>query len=312
MLGGTDLTIATADALLAIGLEVAGLVHVGQTFEISYSEQPVTNVRAVDCEGWCRAHEVRSFPYSGEETLESAVAETRPDVGLVVGWYHMVPASVRATVRKGFVGAHASLLPDLRGGAPLNWAILLERETTGVTLFELGDGVDDGPVYGQRSFDLGARTTVTELVRLAERATLELATECVPRILSGDARPIPQSGSSTYCLQRTPDDGRIEWAQSAEAIDRLVRAVTHPYPGGRTALDGDVLTVWDAEPVRGAPPVAGAPGQIARIPEVDAPCVVTGDGLIRLNAVEDADGESVMELLYHSANRRLDPGRIGP
>ena len=107
-----------------------------------------------------------------------------------------------------------------------------------MTLFELGDGVDDGPIYGQKRIAVGPRTTVGELVIAAEAAALELVGECLPGIAQGTLRPHAQSGTPSYGLQRAPEDGRLEWWRTAIELDRLVRAVGKPYPGAFAELAG--------------------------------------------------------------------------
>src|SRR5207237_408862 len=171
------------------------------------------------------------------------------DFGLAAGWYHFIPAAVRRRLDRGCAGLHASLLPKLRGGAPLSWAILTDQERTGVTLFELADDVDDGPIYGQRGFPIGPRARVAELVASAERASLELVSDCLPAIADGRLTATPQVGEPSYGLQRSPEDGWIDWRWPALEVDRLVRAVGRPYSGALTSLDGAVLHVWDVKPI---------------------------------------------------------------
>jgi len=307
LLGGTDLTLAVAERARDVGVDVGGLVYVGHIFDISYAARgSVSNVRAAPLEAWCAQHGVEAHRYEGAAELERFVAAGAYDVGLAAGWYHMIPRAVRERFPRGCIGVHASLLPRLRGGAPLNWALLAGERETGVTLFELGDGVDDGPIYGQRSFRIGERATIGELVEQAERATLEVIDEVLPRLLRGEIEPVPQTGTPSYALQRTPVDGRIDWRRPAVELDVLVRAVGRPYPGARTRFDGEELIVWAAEPLDSSLRVLGMPGQVARIPEEADPCVVTGEGALVLRDVTDAVGAPRLEQLRRAANRRFD------
>jgi methionyl-tRNA formyltransferase len=264
LLGGTDLTLAVADCAIELGFEIGGLAYVGERFDISYALAGVPNTRAVDVETWCAERGIPAHRYEDAAALEGLVTAGEFDLGLAAGWYHMIPAVVRSRFSHGCLGIHGSLLPRLRGGAPLNWAILSGMDGTGVTLFELGDGVDDGPVYGQRSFAIEPRATIGELVALAERATLDLVADVLPAVVSGSAEPVPQSGTPSYCLQRTPDDGRIDWRRSAPEIDRLIRAVGRPYPGARTTFDGRDVRIWAATPLEDGPAVYGAPRRAVR------------------------------------------------
>jgi methionyl-tRNA formyltransferase len=177
LLGNTDLSLAIAQRLDAIGLRPAAVVDSGETFKISYRPQGLSNVRHADMAGWCAATGVEHIIYKGADDLAAFIKSSGMTIGLAAGWYHMIPASIRSLMLKGVLGLHGSLLPELRGGAPLNWAILSSRSETGMTLFELGDGIDDGPVYGQRRFAIGADDDVAILVKCAEVAALDLVSE---------------------------------------------------------------------------------------------------------------------------------------
>ena len=90
-----------------------------------------------------------------DPALLEKVACWKPEAFLVSGWYHMVPRKWRALAPA--YGLHASLLPDYSGGAPLVWAMIKGEEKTGITLFQLGDGVDDGPILGQAETPIRSR-----------------------------------------------------------------------------------------------------------------------------------------------------------
>lgn len=304
LFGGTDLTLSVADELRELGLPVAGAVFVPEEFAISYAPEGATNVRYADMESWALTNGVPAIRWTGVDACVDFVDKVAGDLGLAAGWYHMVPARLREKFPKGCAGLHASLLPELRGGAPLNWAILSARSETGVSLFELGGGVDDGPIYGQRTFSIGARATVGDLVTAARAASLELVADVLPKLATDSIVPRLQTGSPSYCLQRTPSDGLIDWTQSAEAIDRLVRATTRPYPGAFTYLDGEQVTIWRSD-LAPSVPVLGSAGQVFRLPDEDDPCVVAGDGNLVIRDATDADGVSCMDVLVRAANRRF-------
>jgi methionyl-tRNA formyltransferase len=304
LIGATDLTLAVAAACERAGHKPACVVTAERAFRIGYAPGGVVNSRHADVAAWAADAEVPCAV--GADKLEVFLAEQAPDFALVAGWYHLLPSRVRRRVPRGCAGLHASLLPQLRGGAPLNWAILAGLDRTGVTLFELGDGVDDGPVYGQQAFDVPPRAEIGDLVARAEAAAVELIENCLPQIAAGTLAPVPQTGVPTYALQRTPDDGEIDWTRPAEEIDRLIRAVSRPYPGARTRLDDEEIRIWRATPLDRAPIVLGVPGQLCRLPDVPAPSVVTGNGILVIAAAETADGVDAVPMLARSANRRFD------
>ncbi len=308
LLGSTDLTLAVAEALLAMGLPPVGVVSVGRSFQISYQADAVRNVRFADMATWCAARGIAHFGYDGPDSLAVGATATGAECSIAAGWYHMLPARVRTLFPMGCFGLHPSLLPAYRGGAPLNWAMLNAEAETGVSLYGLGDGVDDGPLYGQRRFPLHDDDYIADVLGRAQAAAVDLLRECLPRIVAGDIVPVPQVGSPSYGLQRHPDDGRIDWSRPAASILRLIRAVSRPYPGAFGVVEGAVVRIWRARLAGEAASVWGACGQIARVPGFDAPLVVTGDGLLAIQEAEDQAGDCAMERLRQWSQRRFSSG----
>jgi methionyl-tRNA formyltransferase len=305
ILGGTDISLVVADAALAAGVSLRGIVHVGQEFAISYDSKPVASSRFADVAGWCAQRNIREVLFSSYEQAFERLGVTGEEICLAAGWYHMAPRSVRARFGGRTLGLHSSLLPKLRGGAPLNWAILSGMNETGVSLFALDDGVDDGPVYAQVAIPIDERETISGLVAKSAAACRTLIEQNIGAIIDGSLQPRPQLGEASYCLQRKPEDGRIDWTRSNHEIDRLIRAVGRPYPGAGTVLDGEPLTLWAALPLHDAPLVLGAPGQLVRLPGVAEPCVVTGRGLLAIVEATGSDDSNALPLLLKSGQRRF-------
>ena len=132
-------------------VNVVGVVTAPKTFGISYRPQGVTNVLYADVVGLATANNVpvamleRSM---ADPLLLENVNAWKPDAFLVAGWYHMIPKSWRKLAPA--YGLHASLLPDYSGGAPLVWAMINGETKTGLTCFQMDDGVDSGLIAGQR------------------------------------------------------------------------------------------------------------------------------------------------------------------
>lgn len=305
LFGGTDVTLSVAQAVRDSGMQLKGIVVVGDTFSISYSTTQIQNVRNADLAGWARENGVDLIPFTTYEAVLDRFSGDMPAIGLVAGWYHMVPRRVREAFIRGCFGFHASLLPKLRGGAPLNWAILLGLEETGVTLFEMADGVDTGLIFGQERFPIASRATISDLVSASRDACATLTRRHLPALLDGSATGRAQEGEASYGLQRTPEDGRIDWARSSAQIDILVRAVSRPYPGAFTALDGERIQIWSTQLPDKAPLVFGAPGQIAILPQFNLPCVVTGDGVLLIAEATAATGNDCLDKLRRAGHKRF-------
>lgn len=213
------------------------------------------------------------------------LAAMKPDVLVSAHYRRMVSAEFLAIFPRGGVNLHASLLPRFRGRAPINW-VLVEGETeTGVTLHEMTDAPDAGPILGQRSFAIDRDDTALSLTGKACVATRDLLGDLLPKIASGTAPRTPQDERhATVMPARRPEDGLIDWSQDAERIRNLVRAVTRPWPGAFTHVGDRRFLVWQAETVAGE---SGEPGEVL---STDPLVVACGSGALRIEFGEPAEG----------------------
>lgn len=306
LLGSTDVTIAVANATIAAGHRVVAVVYIPGDFSISYSKSPVRISRTADIPAWCIEHSALALPYHGVDKLLADCLVHSADICLVAGWYHMVPAKVRECFPRRVLGFHASLLPHLRGGAPLNWAILNDMRETGVSLFELGDGVDDGLIYAQKSIAIAADDYIGDLVEKCRLVSGELVAAHLDDILHGRLIGRPQTGIGSYGLQRIPADAHINWHDSALNILRLIRASSHPYPGAYSHFEGEKVFLWRGGLVDMPEKVHGAAGQIFRVQGYSQPLVVAGDGaLLLISQATNEDGRDMLPLLLKSSHKRF-------
>jgi methionyl-tRNA formyltransferase len=227
---------------------IKGVVSAPSAFKISYNPDGVTNVLHADIPSFCTLFEIDfSVINSGmnDDQLLEKVRGWRPDLFIVVGWYHMIPRKWR-DMAPAF-GMHASLLPNYCGGAPLVWAIINDEKSTGITLFKMDGGVDSGPIVGQLSEPIHADDTIATLYDRIEERGLELLILHLPELAKSDLSLAIQNVDDRKVFpQRSPQDGKINWESSAEEIDRFIRAQTHPYPGAFTFLNDERLTIWQA------------------------------------------------------------------
>lgn len=306
LLGGTDLTRSVADLVLQLNLDLVGIVYVGETVKISYSPKGMKNVRAGDLEQWCADRNISSYEYTTQDRLREVVAEVNADFCLVVGWYHMIPKNIREKFPLGCAGVHASMLPDLRGCAPLNWAMLSGREKTGVSLFELGDAVDDGDLYAQVPISIAGTDYISDVLQKVEVATIEMLKGELPRIASGNCLKRAQVGEVSYGLARIPDDGRINWNLSADEVAILVRSVSRPYPGAFSYTQGKKVVIWRASVEEKDIKIMGCCGQVARVPELARPVVICSDGYLSIEEVEVSGRILSQREIMNLSNQRFD------
>lgn len=309
VIGSTDLTKTCIQTLVDIGRAPTVVVTAEERFKISYAQnenREVRNYRFASIPSLCDDHNIHCMSFRNNTTLLKDLDNYSPsfDLALVVGWYHMIPKNIRDLFMHGCAGIHASKLPALRGGAPLNWAILLGLKETAVSLFELTDGVDDGLIWDQEPIAIDPRETIATLVLKSHEASATMLRRTLPILAEGHLEKTPQKGTPTYGLQRTPQDGEIDWSRSATDIDRLVRAVTRPYPGAYSYLNGEPIYIWECRPVADGPAIYGANGQIFIGPEKDIN-IVTGDGPIFVEAATDSAGRCALNTLRSSNHQRF-------
>lgn len=171
----------------------------------------------------------------------------RPDVVFVIGWHQIVRPDALALAPGGMIGAHASLLPHNRGSAPINWAIINGEQETGNTLIWLAPDVDAGDMIDQVAFPITPFDTCATLYRQVARTNREMLLRLLPRLMAGERPGVPQPKTREPVLRRRrPADGAIDWTTSGTAVYDFVRALTRPYPGAFSWLDGRCWKVWKA------------------------------------------------------------------
>ncbi|PKN43791.1 MAG: methionyl-tRNA formyltransferase [Deltaproteobacteria bacterium HGW-Deltaproteobacteria-20] len=175
--------------------------------------------------------------------LADWVAEQNVDVALVMAYGRILPQAVLDAPRRGCMNLHASLLPKLRGAAPINWAVARGEKETGICLMQMDAGMDTGAVLSSRSISIGPDETAGELAdRLAQLAARVVRDDLL-RAVEGKLTPQPQAeAQATYAPVMTKDDGRIDWSAPAEQVHAHVRGMT-PWPGAFTTLGDKPLKV---------------------------------------------------------------------
>lgn len=229
--------------------------------------------------------------------LAAVLAEWKPEVGIVSGWYWLISDDVLASVPRGLFGIHGSLLPAGRGNAPLVWAILRGERESGLSLFRFESGIDTGAIAGEWTFAIGPDDTIADVLALAEKGTVELVEKHLVALCDGTASLREQNhADATYYGVRRADDGEIDWTRPATEIHDLVRATTRPYPGAFTHLpSGEKVMIWRARPF--ARPMFGVPGRVAqREPDGWLVGCEAGSGLVILEAeLADASGSDPLK-----------------
>lgn len=262
-MGTPAFALPSLEALLAAGEQVVGVVTqpdrpVGRRPE---PQPPPVKRLAVE----------RGLPVIQPERLREPAARAQlaawqPDLIVVVAFGQILPPDILALPRFGCLNVHASLLPQLRGAAPVAAAIATGLDTTGVTIMLMDEGLDTGPILAQAVEAIRPDDTTPTLAERLSHLGARLLVETIPRWVEGRIRPQPQDAArASYAPQLRRADGEVDWRRTAAELHRLWRAY-QPWPGLYTWWRADaqqpqmlkLLAVHAAEDWRGDLP----PGRV--------------------------------------------------
>lgn len=216
----------------------------------------------------------------GEQFL-AELRELQPDISVVVAYGHILERQVIDLPRLGTINVHASLLPALRGAAPVHAAIRLGLAETGVTIMQMVQALDAGPIILQTKIAIAEEETYGELaLRLSELGALALV-EALELIAFGAAEPQPQDDAlATYAAKLDREVARVDWNAPAVEVARLVRAYD-PTPAAFTTNRGTELKLF------GARLVSDLSGPAGRVLELgDRMIVACGESAVQFSEVQ--------------------------
>ncbi|MCZ0960625.1 methionyl-tRNA formyltransferase [Paracoccus benzoatiresistens] len=208
----------------------------------------------------------------------AALRAAAPDLALVIGWSQLCGAEFRAIPALGCIGFHPSALPRMRGRGVIPWQILCGETQGGATLLWLDEGTDSGDIAAQALFPIDAgRDTARSLYDRAVGAMVPLVIDLMGRLERGERpRTVQDHDLATLCAKREPQDGMIDWTAPAAQIERLIRAVSPPYPAAFTFDDTGRRCIRAARLSAREGYHIGLPGQVQAVGH--AVTVLCGDG----------------------------------
>jgi methionyl-tRNA formyltransferase len=225
--------------LLAAGVDVPLVV--------THEDNPKETIWFESVRQLCRENDI---PYivpenPNIEEIESRVAGLQADFLFSFYYRHMLKAPLLNAPALGAYNMHGSLLPKYRGRVPVNWAIINGERETGATLHEMTVKPDDGAIVDQFAVPILPDDTAQEVFEKVTVAAEICLHRSLPKLIARSAPHRAQDKSqASYFGGRRAEDGRINWQQNARQIHDLVRAVSRPYPGAFSELNGETLIVW--------------------------------------------------------------------
>jgi len=237
-----------------------------------------------------------------EPAAVNLLASLAPDLIVVAAYGKILPRAVLSLPRRGALNVHASLLPRWRGASPIAAAIRHGDRETGVTIMEMVQRMDAGPVVASHGLAIGADDTTGSLEpRLAQEGA-RLLIEALPGWLEGSIVARPQvEEHATYCRVLRKEDGHLAASLTAEEAERAVRA-DNPWPGAFVIYRGVRLGTWRARPVPGL----ATPGTLTVVGR--EPAVAFREGLLVLEEVQLPGGKRIPGAAFVNGERgRLEP-----
>jgi methionyl-tRNA formyltransferase len=231
----------------------------------------------------------------------AALAEWRPELLVVVAYGLILPRIVLEQPRLGCLNIHGSLLPRWRGAAPIQRALLAGDAETGVSIMQLDEGLDTGPVLLARRHPIGLHDSAGDLHDVLAELGAAALLEAIEGLLARRLLPQPQPASGvSYAAKIEKSEARIDWAQSATQIDRQIRAF-NPWPVAETRLAGENLRLLRASVADAGEPGA-APGMLLGIAE-DGLRVACGEGVLAVHELQRAGKRPVSARDFANAVR---------
>lgn len=209
----------------------------------------------------------------GSAELEAIIA-LNPDLIVTAAFGQVLPKQLLDTPKFGCINVHASLLPELRGGAPIHYALLQGKAKTGITIMYMAEKLDAGDILTQKEIAITETDNVGTLHKKLSKIGAELLSETIPQLLDGKITPIPQKEEeATFAYNIKREQEIIDWTKTGEEIFNHIRGL-NPWPGAYTILNGQVIKLWDSVKV----PVKQneTPGKIIKM-EQDGFVVATGN-----------------------------------
>lgn len=228
-----------------------------------------------------------------------------PDVGVVVAYGHILKPALLALPPHGMVNVHPSLLPELRGAAPVEWAIIHGLERTGVTIMQMEAGMDTGPILHQLPHHIDADVTGGELSEHLAEMGAQALVEALALLEQGGVKPRPQDHArASYAPKLTRQTARIHWDRPADEIVRLIRGLD-PRPGAWAELDGREIKLFGPRVVEGR----GSPGDVLTADRRLLIAAGSGGGAVEVEEVQPSGKDRMPVADWLRGDRGARAGR---
>jgi methionyl-tRNA formyltransferase len=209
--------------------------------------------------------------------LAGALAASGAELAVVVAYGKILPTAVLTAIPRGCVNVHGSLLPRYRGAAPVQWAVIHGEAETGVSIMQLDEGMDTGPVLLERRVAIDPDETSGELLARLAPLGAQALLEALGELAAGTAHPVAQDHArASHAPMLAKSDGAIDFARPAAQVAARIRGVD-PWPGAHAVLRGQPVKLFRAQPAAGA---VAPPGTVLAIDRAGAHIAAAGGAVV--------------------------------
>jgi methionyl-tRNA formyltransferase len=293
-LGNHDVGIATLDTI-AKHADVVGVV--------AHPIDPEEGVRYASLFDFASKNNLNVIRGAGKDTsVLGFVNGLCPDLIWVTDYRYILPSHLFSVAKFGAINLHPSLLPNYRGRASINWAILNGEDEIGLTAHFIDEGVDTGDIITQLAIKLDRDQDVGDALTALMPKYREITKNVLSFLASGVIpRRAQDHSKGSLFPARKPEDGRIDWSQSAEKIHNLIRAVARPYPGAFCESEYGKIFIWKACVTYATEAAVDQPGTVVGLSEKNNPMIQCGNDLLEIVDCTLVDGSAE----YLTAGERL-------
>jgi methionyl-tRNA formyltransferase len=307
-MGTPDFSVPVLQRIISDGFEVIAVV--------TQPDRPVGRKKVLTPPPVKVAAEKHGIPVYQPEKIKvkeemDKIISLQADLIVTAAFGQILPNELLAAPKLGCINVHASLLPELRGGAPIHYSILQGKEKTGITIMYMAEKLDAGDILTQAEVAIKEDDNVGSLHDKLCAVGADLLSETIPKLVKGELSPIKQNDEkATFAPNIKREQEKINWQQNGEDIYNHIRGL-NPWPVSYTLLNGDIMKIWAARKYHHNK--SGGPGEILEVEE-NGLIVATGNETSMLITELQPSGKKKMKArdYLRGAGSFIQPGmRLG-
>lgn len=242
-MGTPDFAVSTLKSLIDSRHEVIAVVTQPDKPKGRGGKMQFTPVKEAALEAGIEVYQPQK---AKEESFVNIIRELAPDVMVVVAFGQILTKEMLDIPKYGCINVHASLLPKLRGAAPIQWSVIDGDEESGVTIQQMDEGIDTGDILLVKKYTLDKKETGGSLFERLASFGGPMILEVLDMAEEGRLNPVKQGADFTYAKMLSKSTGNIDFSKDAVSIERLIRGL-NPWPSAFTFIHGKMLKIWEAD-----------------------------------------------------------------